>query len=81
MFFFLIWIRCCLGFLEDGENAFEVGFVVVGIVSCIFNSLRLALRDVKLFIVWKRRIYGRRMEAERCFIKISHLSEVASVSW
>lgn len=26
---------------------FEVGFVVVGIVSCIFNSLGLALRDVK----------------------------------
>lgn len=31
--FFFIWIRCCLGLLEDGESAFEVGFGVVGIVS------------------------------------------------
>lgn len=35
-FFLLIWIRCCPGLLEDGENAFEVGFVVVRIVSYIF---------------------------------------------
>lgn len=39
VFFLLIWIRCCLGLLEDGESAFEVGFVVVGMVSYIFFFL------------------------------------------
>lgn len=29
MFFFLIWIQCCLGLLEDRESAVEVGYVVV----------------------------------------------------
>lgn len=42
-FFFLIWIQCCLGFLEDGEIAFEVGFVVVRIVSYIFQFSRIGL--------------------------------------
>lgn len=71
-FFFLIWIRCCLGLLENGENAFEMGYVVVRIVSYIFCSLRLALRDVKHSLcrrdVWKLEIIH--VSPERYFIKI-----------
>jgi len=61
---------------------------VVGIVSCMFNSLGLALRDVKDLLcrrdavmgaVWKLEIIH--VSPERYFIKISHLSEVASVLW
>lgn len=71
-FFFLIWIRCYPRLLEDGESAFEVGYVVVGIVSykVFLNSLGLALRDVKDLLCRRDAYMGAVWKAERCFIKI-----------